>query len=446
MRTCLIPFVALAVLAAGCASAGASGPGVGGAAAVVPSNVVSFVAVSTDLAGKEWHGLGPLVAKQLPGVQQVAGDEVDTATLPGGKTVELVQPKDDAKLRAYVTTHALVARTVGAWTAIAKDAATLDKVASATSHLADDKLFVDAQNALPGNALVRVYADGVEAGSVFASIPGQLESQLLPIGAKYRFRPSSARSAGAVGTQQFAWLAAAVTSQHDGLQLQVVAPHGDFVANGPPRLAIQPIQPYAPALLDEIPAGALAVVDFQVTVGAFEAMPQIPSALKQLFPKDALDLPQDLDALLGGETALYLRPSAQLPEVTLVTSPADTAAASQTLDTLQAASPQLGKTKLYRAVIGGQFVVSTTPHGIAAFRGGGARLSADPAFLDAAKRAGLPDRTTGFVYADLRSAALPLLALAGVKLPSGVPGLDTLTAFGAQADGSSTFTAFLGVG
>ena len=65
----------------------------------------------------------------------------------------------------------------------------------------------------------------------------------------------------------------------------------------------------------------------------------------------------------------------------------------------------LAKLKLHRAVIGGQFVVSTTQKGIDDFRGGGAKLSADPGFVAARKQAGMPDQTTGFAYANVKDVA-----------------------------------------
>jgi hypothetical protein len=336
---------------------------------------------------------------------------------------------------------------VGDWTAVARDASTLDAVAAATTHLSENNLYLDAMSSLPDGALARAYADGAEAGRLFAAIPGQLESQLLPVGARYTYRPSTStqRSTAFVGVEQFRWLAAALTSNGDGLTLHVVAPHGGLAASGPPRLAVQPIEPYTPALVDEIPAGALAVADFEVPSGGFELPSQLPKPLTDLFPGDTRDLPEQLDAIFGGETAVYVRPALPLPEVTLVTQPGDTATASSTLDDLVAQSPQLSKLTLHRAVIGGQFVVSTTQQGIDAFRGGGAKLSSDPMYLEAKRQSGMPDRTTGFVYGNLKDA-LPLLRLAGVPLPQGLPELRTLAAYGAASDDRSTFTAFLGVG
>src|SRR5690242_115439 len=122
---------ALAVVTAGCASAGASELGsVKGAATVVPANAIAFVAVSADLTSSQWHGLGTTVLKQLPAwtaqLAPVAGDEVDVVLLPGDKPVALVQPTDEAKLAAIVANHGARTRKVGDWTAIARDPAALD--------------------------------------------------------------------------------------------------------------------------------------------------------------------------------------------------------------------------------------------------------------------------------------------------------------------------------
>ena len=447
---------ALAVIAAGCASAGASGPGSAkGAATVVPSNAVAFVALSADLTSSQWHGLGESLLKQLPAwsaqLAPLAGDEIDVAILPGDMQIALVQPTDEAKLAAIVAKHGAKLRKIGGWTAIARDAASLDGVQSASAHLADNTLFVDAMNRLPAKALVRAYANGEEARRLLASIPGQLESRQVPFGVRYRSKPvkSGSRSAIGVGTQEFRWLAAAVTSNGDGLKLEAFAPAGDLTASQPPRLAVKPIAPYVSALVDEIPAGVLAVVDIQVPPGTFELLPELPAPLRSVFgAKTAFGVPNQLDTVLGGETALYVRAGFPTPEITLVTQPADTAAASSTLDDLLASLPKTGKLaglELHRAVIGGQFVVSTTQKGIDDFRSGAARLSSDPSFLEAKKQSGMPDETTGFAYANVKDA-LPLLALAGVKLPQGLRAVRTAVAFGGQSGSESTLTAFLGVG
>jgi len=302
---------------------------------------------------------------------------------------------------------------------------------------------------LPDTALVRIYANGDQAEQVLQQLPGQLQSTGGVGGIRFRYR-AAPRRGPYVATTQVKWLAGAVTSQKGGLRLQASLRLGPLLAAGPPRFIVHPATPYRSALVDEIPSGVLAVADFTVPVGTFEVN-GMPQALQKLFGGDttAALLPNELDTLLGGETAVYVRPGAPIPELTLVTQPpGDSTTASQALDAIVASLPAdnlLKSMKLYRATIGGQFVVSTSQAGIDAFRGGGAKLSTDSAFLQAQKDAGMGDETTGFVYANVGDA-LPFLQLAGVKVPVGLPPLRSLLAFGSGSDRETTFTAFLGVG
>lgn len=451
---------AFAVTAGGCASAGASGPGApDGAATVVPSNAVAFVAASTDLASPQWHGLGAFALKQLQqqtkvdwskDVQPLVGGEVDVAVLPGKQAIAFVQPPDSSKLAAFVKQHSLSSRVFGRWTAVAHSVSALDAVANARSHLSDASAFADAMKALPSGALVRAYVSGSQVQTLLQAVPLQLQTTLLPPGVRFKQTPKPSalqkRFTVGVAAEAFPWLAAALIGTDHGLKLQAVAPDGPLASNVVPRYAIARTAPYTSALVDEIPSGALGVVDFKVPQGGLSSLPQ--SMLTKILGAHAADLVDQLDQVFGGETAIYIRPALPLPEVTIVTQPNDTTAASSSLDQLLTSLPKTGPLAgitLHRAVIGGQFVVSTTQAGIDAFRAGGAKLSADPTFVAAAKDAGMPTETTGFAYADVK-AALPLLALAGVKVPAGLPQLGAFFAYGADADKQSTFSAFLGVG
>jgi hypothetical protein len=439
---------AAAIVTAGCASAGASGPGsLDGAAAIAPANAVAFVAASADLGSSQWHGLGKRFLTQFQSLAPALGDEIDVAVLPNKDVVAFTQPQDSAKLAALATKHGTQTRALGGWTAIAKTSAALDTVANATSHLADNTVFTEAMNRLPSDALVRAYANGQEAQQLIASIPGALETTSAPARVHYRLSNTPTTRFN-VATMNFRWAAAAVTSTSDGLKVEAFARTNGLTAPGAPRYIVHPAPPYVSALVDEIPSGALAVLDFQLTQGTFENLAQLPPALVKLFgATNATALPLQLDTLLGGETAIYVRPSLPTPEVTLVTEPTDTASASSTLDTLLAELPSTSMfsgLKLYRTTIGGQFVVSTTQQGLDDFRGGGAKLSADPSFLAAKKQSGMGNATTGFIYANVKDA-LPLAALAGVKLPAGLPNFGMFMAYGGETATESTFTAFLGV-
>ncbi len=165
---------AAAIVTAGCASAGASGPGsLDGGAAIAPANAVAFVAASTDLGSSRWHGLGKPFLTQFQSLAPAFGDEVDVAVLPSKEVVAFTQPQDSAKLAALATKHDAKTRVLGGWTAIAKTAAALDAVANATSHLTDNALFTEAMNRLPSDALVRAYATGRRRSSCSRRFPAR---------------------------------------------------------------------------------------------------------------------------------------------------------------------------------------------------------------------------------------------------------------------------------
>jgi hypothetical protein len=444
--TRLVVLAATAIVTAGCASASATGPGSpDGAASILPADTTAFVAAGTDLGAAERHSIGTALVKQYDALKPALGDELDVAVIPGGQVVALTQPHDAAQLAMLARKQRYVTRAIGGWTAIARTTEALDTVARAKTHLAQNAQFTEAMDRLPNDALVRAYASGALARRLIAAVPGQIETSVAPSGIRYRLGHRGRRRIFIVADTGFRWGSAALTSSDHGLEVEAFARPGVLTAPGAPRYVVHTIAPYRPGLVDEIPAGAVAVVDVLLPAGTFENLPKLPIALRKLFvPSFARELPLRLDTLLGGETAIYARPALPTSEITLVTQPADTEAAAQALDIMLAHTARKAP-RLYSAVIGGQLVLSTTQKGIDDFRSGGPRLSADPAFVDAAKHARLPELTTGFAYGNL-TAALPLLRLAGVELPAGLPNLDTFLAYGGRTGGVSTFTAILGVG
>jgi hypothetical protein len=442
---------AAAILTAGCASAGASGLGAvdDGAASIVPANAVSFVAASTDLTSSEWHGLAKPFLQDVQEYQSALGNEVDVAELPGKQVVVLTQPADAQKLDALAVKKGEQTRKIGDWTAIAKTSAVLDTVASAATHLAGSSAFTDAMAALPDKALVRAYANSDNAQQLLFAIPGVMQSTSAPGGIPFRQRKTKQLGGQNIAMTEIKWLAAAVTNESGGLRAQAFVKTGGLVAAAPPRFIMRPMTPYRSSLVDEIPSGALLVVDFQAPPAMFE-LSGVPEPLQQLLgSKLSTILATELDQIFGGETAIFVTPGAPIPDITVVTQPpTDTLSAGQALGQILNAVPDsspLHTMKLVETTIGGQFVISTSQAGIDAFRGGGAKLSSDSTFLGAAKQAGMGEDSTGFVYANVKDA-LPLLELAGVKLPSGLPSLKTFFAYGDASANESTFTAFLGVG
>jgi len=493
---------ATVLTAAGCGGAGGApgSGGLGGGASVVPSNAVAFVSLDTDVSSGQWQAVDQLLQK-LPAhdqllsqlqqsfeqktglswnddVKPALGSELDVAVLPGASTgakpglVVLTQPADAAKFGALLQKlqstagDDLVSRRIGGWTAASDSAAALDAVQNATATLASDNTYQDATAQLAGDSLARAYANGAEAEQLLGSLPGQSQVTATTPTIR-RLRSSTTPGVPAIAPQAFQWGAADVVAVSGGLKVEAFARSAAPVAAilQQSTYAQTPVQPYTAQLVNEIPAGALFVADFQVTPGELElADPaKLPKAIQELLTA-VPQLSGQLDSILGGETAIYVRPSLPVPEVTLVTQPADTQAAVDALDSVVsalkgaaagAAGPlgALSDVQLYHALLGGELVVSTSQQGIADFRSDGQKLSADPAFTGALEAAGVPQQTTGFVYVNL-GATLPLVqgiaALAGVTLPPAVQGADlsalrTLTAFADRTRDLSSFTVFLAV-
>jgi len=490
---------AIVLTAAGCGGAGAPGSGadLGGGASVVPANTVAFVALDTDVSSGQWQAVDQLLQKfpahdqlltQLQksfeqktslswnnDVKPALGNELDLAVLPGAtpQLVVLTRPADQAKFGLLVaklegsSNGGGFYRQIGGWTVASESSAALDAVQNATATLAADNTYQDANGHLAGDSLARAYANGAEAQQLLGSLPGQ--SQVAATGASRRAKPvAGGPNIPVIEPQAFQWGAADVVAVGGGLKVEAFARSAAPVAAilQKSSLAQTPIPPYTAHLVDEIPAGALFVADFQVAQGEFELgdPSKLPKPVQQLL-QAAPQLSGQLDSILGGETAIYVRPSLPVPEVTLVTQPADTQAAVVALDSVVAAlkgaaagaAGPLGtlgsSVQVYHALLGGELVVSTSQQGIADFRSAGPRLSGDPVFTGAMQAAGVPQQTTGFVYVNLE-ATLPLVtgiaALAGVTLPPALQGdglkpLQTLTAFADRTRDESSFTVFLAV-
>ncbi len=449
-----------AFAAVGFASGSSAVTALGGGAEVAPANTVALVALDTNLNSTQRQVLGGLLGK-FPGydtlvsnlqlgfeqktgglswandVKPALGPEVDVALLPtasGGKpdAVLLTQPSDPAKLAALLQKlstsdgPAPVSAQVGGWTVLGDSQAAVDAVTGATSHLATDPVYQDATGRLEQDALVNAYANGAQA-----------QQLLLALGHAQ------------TGSGKLVWAAGDVVAVSGGLKLD-----GFLHRNGASPTA------YRSSLLDRIPAGALAVVDFQADASADFGAQAPASPIGAALRKVA--------STLGGETAVYVGPGSALPSLTLVTHPSDPQAVLETLnDALSAASNAaggsgtggfslgsiLGGLQLSHAQVGSALVVSTSQQAVDAFTGSGAKLSADATFQDAQQASGMPNQTTGFAYVDLKDA-LPLVqglaALAGGTGSTAVPDLSalhTLTAFGSGAtDGVAHFTVYLKVG
>lgn len=440
--------IATVALAAGCGGgSGAPAAASGGAASVVPADSVAFVAVDSNLGSSQWHALDGLLGT-LPGgdslvatlekaveqkgslswandVQPALGPELDVAVLPASagkaQAVLLTQPSDPSKLDALLAKLGTggtkpLSEQVGDWTAVSDSQAALDAVSGATSHLADSSLYQAATAKLAGDALVRAYANGAAARQLVSALGGTA--------------PSSA--------EQLDWAAADAVAASGGLKVD-----GFVHSTGG-----TPTAPYDPALVQKIPSGQLLVADFQASHDT--TLPSTASPILGALGKVA--------GTLGGETALYVSPASPLPAVTLVTQSSDPQA---TVSAIESALADAGKTapsglgsilgalSLSHATVGSDLVVSTSQQQVDAFQGGGAKLADDSAFKAAQSASGMPGRTTGFVYVNLKDAGSALSGLSSLgggsgATPSLPAGLQSVTAYGTGSDGGvSGFTVYL---
>ncbi len=468
--------VAAVLTATGCAGAGASGSSsLGGPASLVPADAVAFVALETDLAPAQLRVVDGLLSRfpardvllarlrqGLEGrarvswagdVRPALGSELDLVALAGSpaQLVVLTRPPDQTKFDELLAKlgGGVVLRQFGDWTAVSTSVDALGALEHVTAPLADAGPYQAAMSKLAGDALVRAYADGAQARRLLTSLPGQVVATPPPVRARFG---AFGRTIGAYAPERFGWGAADVVAVDGGVRVEA------FTRAAPPSLyAIQHSRlvqlrtdAYVPLLIDEIPAGALLVADYQAVQGEFEnADPAtLPAWLKELYARYPV-LSYELDNLVGGETAIYVRAGMPLPEITFVTQPADVDRAisvlPEVLAELEGTFPPLARLTIRHAVIGGQLVLSTSAGGIAAFRAPGAKLRDDPAFEEATKAAGLPERTTGFVYADLK-AALPLLRTLAPKAGLGdLAALTSLTAYGTRTGAESSYMLFLQV-
>ena len=461
---------AVGLAAAGCGSSGAASSSLGGAASVAPSNAVAFVALDSDLSSGQWDAVDGLLQKfpahdQLLAhlrtsfeqhaklnwandVKPALGSELDLVALPGKQPqlVGLTQGGDQAKLDALLRKldKGIVSARIAGWTAFSSSQEALDAVTSATTKLSDNNTYRAAVAKLAGDALVRAYANRAEAQQLLASLGKQ---------------------APAAATPPIAWASAEIVVAGDGVRVNGYSRDGSTVGVAP-RFRRTPPAPYTSNLVDEIPSGVLLVADFPVTPGQFQFSDTgaMPAPLKKFLGLSPTFL-AELDDVLGGETAVYVRPGLPIPEVTIVTQPSDTALAERSLaDVLKTLRQSIGQSggfsggfnpagiPIVHEVVGGQLIISTSQQGIADFRSAGPKLASDPSFTAALQTSEMPAQTTGFLYVNL-ARSLPLVQafapLLGLKLPAGattdVSALKTLTAYGTRVGEEATFTAVLEV-
>lgn len=488
MRRLAPAFVALALVAAGCGGGGSGGGDVaaGAGAEIVPATAPAFITVNSDLDSTQWNTVEGLLDKFPDGAELVAsirnelrddsgldyeqdvkpalGEEIGIVFLDfesrGANVVGVTQPQDEEKFRAMVAKGNaagdevdLLTAEVGDWTVIADSQAKLDlfRERSAGDKLADSSDFDTAVADLPDESLLSFYVNGTAATR-------ELQDALEGSGA-----------GTALAEQEFEWAVGALEAVSNGMRFEGVAKlsgAGDSIRN------------YSAGLLDDVPAGALAVLSFDAS-GSLESLerrlrdnPDVAGQLGTFEQALGASL-NELLALFDGEGVLYVREASPIPEVTVLIEQADPAKAVGTLDAVAARAGILLGTQPTSTTIGsiavkqlavsddvtiswagfdGKLVVTNVQSGIEDVSQDGAKLGDDPAFEAASEAAQLPTETAGLLYVNLEDSievALRFAGLADEEVPPEVNAnaraLESLLVF-ASADGDEThFAGFLGI-
>ena len=440
-----------AFVAAGCG--GTVGASAGGAD-IVPATAPAFIAVNTDTESSQWQTVDDLSqrfpdrnkamqtfheALQSEGlswkrdVKPAIGPEVDFVWLDfahdGEDFVVLLQPDDDKKFDKLITKEASASdffhAKIGDWQVMAPRQDLLDRFrrdSDSGETLADRKPFQQAMKTYPDDYLVRAYVDGAALMRLARRDADPEFKKMLP----------------KLGTLD--WFATNLSVTSDGVRWDSNV-HG---TPGPAFKGISPTRAFRPTLSHEVPKDAIAYFTFHGTKGMLTGLEKNP-----LF-NDVSELHRyagvlrRIESLLQGENALWVRPSSsgKIPEVTFVAEPAAGTDGAATLDRLlsryrkQLELRSLPKrttvagvparvfyadpVHVYYANVGKRLVVTDEAAGIRTLKGNPPSLEESSEYNDTLDSAGMPDKTQGFLYVNVKGGLRYAQRLAQVPLPGEV--------------------------
>ena len=432
MRRLTGVLAAAAALAAGCG--GTTAQTGAGASSIVPASAPAYIAIDSNPDSSQWQTINDLAGKfpdKQKGVDSIKqdlskegvdwakdvkpalGDEFDLVWLDfendGMNVVGLTQPKDRAKFKALVAKANASAKdssdkafygTFKEWAIIAPTQAVIDRFKresnAATTMLADDRSFKKSMDRLGSDSVVRAYVNG---------------KFLMKLARRYggaEVKPYIDK----VGTLD--WIAARLGATSEGIGL-------DTIVHGTPGSLFKGAtksSAFSPKLLGTVPADALVYLSFHGSKGMFNGLRQNPALNTPQFRQFAQPL-QQIGRVLEGENALYARPGARIPEVTLVSTPsspgtpivdrmlkkfAGEAPRTQTIDGTRVHALATNGMGLYYADVNGKFVVTDQPRGIRAVKRSGKSLSENDEFQSAKDASGMPDKTWSTLYVNIHAS------------------------------------------
>jgi len=240
--------------------------------------------------------------------------------------------------------------------------------------------------------------------------------------------------AGVVGT--LVLVGASLAANSDGIALDTTV-HGSLgkLFDKRPKL-----EPFAAKLPSRVPRDAVVYLTFHGTKGLLSGLEKNPTFSGPEFGP-VMKVLGEIGTLLRGEDALYVRPAGgAFPEVTLVAEPKKGVSGRATLDRiinrfssdlgvrprhhLVAGTPTstlgFGDFAIHYADVNGRLVVTDLPAGIAGVKNPGKPLADSATYKDALQTSGMPGKTHGFFYVDIRAGTGLVEDLSGAKLPAEV--------------------------
>ena len=445
--------LAVPIVTVGCGGTETTGAG---GAEIVPVGVPAFIAMDSDLDSSQWQTVDELASK-FPDKQKAIreikqsirdegldweqdikpalGPETDVVWLDlergGENVVFLMQPDDDEAFERAVEkgntkeddpSDRLIYEKFRGWTVMAGKQSLIDRFKTmsdrADEALQDDPAFRKAIEALPEEALAKAYVDGRKVMDEIARTVDSDEQKFV-------------RQLGSLD-----WAAASLAARSDGVAFDttVHGTPGELFGKG------AKFRQFEAKLPAHVPNDALFYYTFHGTKGLLTGLEKNPTFGAELGP--LMDVLGEIGTLLEGENALYVRPSgsSRLPEVTLVAQPKPGVSGRATLDRIVkrygrdlgvvprhgtvAGSPAstlgFGEFAVHYADIGDKLVVTDLPSGIAGVKNPGKPLAANATYKDTLQKAGMPAKTHGFLYVDVRAGTGLVEKLSGAPLPDEV--------------------------
>ena len=438
--------LAIALAFVGCGAKNQASSSIPEGADFAPASSVLYVTGVTDPSSDQWQKIDALLGK-FPGrakliasfkkdlakdgltwegdFKPALGDEVDLVLLSYENAdhnyVFFTKPRDEAKFNKVLESGGPEDRQVhtkiDGWTVFADNQKSLDNFAAAHSagnSLSDEDAFKDAMGDLPDDSVVRGYLPG-------QAIADAIEKEA----AKQPDAQSFKQFTDSFGKLRYVSFSSA--AQDEGVSVQAGFETDQELKTGS----------YDAELDGTLPAGALLYLSFgdlrqALDEGLDNAAKQSPEFRQQLAQiQEALgfNLKEDVVPIFSKEGALAVYNGAATPDALLALRTDDEDKATKLIDRLAAlaglagipAKPVLvgdakGKTFSYpeedltiTAVVGdGKVLVSNNRALIEDALGDGKKLSDDEVYKEALDASSVPDKTSGFVYSNLK-LTLPLV-------------------------------------